>query len=100
MAETTVTCDVRGKTTVLTVRGSLHADACGDLEEVLEMCRFLRAAGPMIVDLSDVGEISFPALVTLRRATDNARSAGRPMILRELRTHPTVQPTSSATAAR
>jgi anti-anti-sigma regulatory factor len=100
MSETTFTCDVRGKTTVLSVRGSLHVDACGDLEDMLEMCRFMRGAGPMIVDLSEVGELSFPALVALRRAADSARRTGRPMILRELRAQPTVQPTSRATAAR
>jgi hypothetical protein len=100
MAETTFTCDVRGKTTVLTVRGALRADACDDLAGMLEMCRFMRGAGPMIVDLADVGELSFPALVALRRAAEIARMAGRPLVLRELRAHPTVQPTSRATAAR
>jgi anti-anti-sigma regulatory factor len=103
MTETTFTCDIRGKTTVLTVRGALDDDVCAGLEDMLRMCRTLRGTGTMVVDLADVSRLSFPALVVLHRAAEEARRIGRPLILRELRARPEVarpHRTRSATAPK
>ena len=99
MAETTFTCDVRGKTTVLTVRGALRADACDDLEGMLEMCRFMRGAGPMIVDLAEVGELRFRRSSPSPRGGDRAdrREAVGPARAAGASDR---SPTSRATAAR
>jgi anti-anti-sigma regulatory factor len=102
MTETTFTCDIHGKATVLTVRGALDEEVCTGLEEMLQMCRTLRGTGPVVVDLADVGRLSFPALVVLRRAAEESRRIGRPLILRELRARPEVarHRTRSVTAPR
>jgi anti-anti-sigma regulatory factor len=73
-----------GSTTV-TIEGTVSALNCVLLREGLDLARSLRSTGPIVVDLAGVDSLALAALVILDRAAAEARRAGRPLSVRNLR---------------
>lgn len=80
----TLQFELRAGTTTVTVEGVIDAQDCGTLRDGLGLARMLRPSGPIVIDLDRVERLAVAALVILRRAGDDARSAGRKMSLRNL----------------
>jgi anti-anti-sigma regulatory factor len=81
-AELTIDCTVRARTTVVTVRGTVDEVTCRQLADGLELARTIRGAGPILVDLSGVGQLGFPGMRCLVHALRDAEHAGRPFTVR------------------
>jgi anti-anti-sigma factor len=77
----TLTCEVRGHSTVLRVRGTVDAARTEQLAEGLEMARAIRGRGPILVDLSGVDRLGWAAMQCLVRAVRDAERSGRTLTL-------------------
>jgi anti-anti-sigma regulatory factor len=95
MSDVSFDCTVHRHTTVLAVRGSVGPDRCDLLHDMLDMCRGLRDRGPIVIDLAEAGRLSPAAVLLLRQAAEDARSAGRPLRLQNLSPHATMAATTA-----
>ena len=87
---------LKGPVTTMTVQGTIDAPDCATLREGLDLALSLRPAGPIVVDLRDVGSLALAALVILDRAAADARRAGRVLSVRTLRQENITDPASLA----
>jgi anti-anti-sigma factor len=76
-----IRCEVRARTTVVTVRGTVDEAHCDKFAEGLEMARMMRGRGPILVDLSGVDRLGSAAMRCLVRALRDAEQSGRALTL-------------------
>lgn len=82
--ELTIEYEIRGRTTVVALRGNLDPAPTRRLRDAVEAARMLRPEGPIVVDLAAVNRIPPDAAVALLREAKETEHSPRPMTVRGL----------------
>ncbi len=84
VAELRIDYQVRGRTTVVALHGTVDADRTAQVRDAVDAARHLRRDGPIVVDLRAVDRLAPQAAVSLLREARESADSARPVTVRGL----------------